>query len=232
MLHPLAPVALTGVLWYQGEANQTRPGQYRTLLPAMIADWRVLFGRPDLPFFIASLPAFMKRRDQPGTDGWTGVREAQMLTARTVPHTDIATTVDTGDADNIHPTEKLPVGERLALLALREVYGKDIVSQGPVFARTEIMPGGLRLHFTHTESGLVTKGDTLGEFSIAGADRVWHWAHAKLDGDTVIVSSADVPAPVAVRYAWQSNPLATLFNGAGLPAEPFRTDDWPDQKQP
>jgi sialate O-acetylesterase len=232
MIHPLAPMALTGVLWYQGEQNSSHARQYRTLLPAMIADWRVLFHQPDLPFYIASLPAFMKRNDQPGPAGWAELREAQQLTARTVPHTGVAITIDTGDPDNIHPTEKLPVGERLALLALRDVYGKDVVNSGPVFARAENMPGGLRLIFTHTEGGLVTKGVALGEFSVAGADRVWHWAQAKLDGDTVIVSAAAVPAPVAVRYAWQSNPLATLFNGAGLPAAPFRTDDWTDEKKP
>ena len=226
MLRPLAPMALTGALWYQGEANATRAAQYRTLLPAMIADWRALFRQPDLPFYIAGLPAFMKRHEQPGAPGWAELREAQMLTARSVPHTGVAITVDTGDADNIHPIDKLPVGERLALLALREVYGKDVVSQGPVFERAENLPNALRLHFTHAEGGLVAKGDQLGEFSLAGADHVWHWAHAKLDGDTIIVSAAAVPAPVAVRYAWQSNPLASLFNGAGLPAAPFRTDDW------
>jgi len=232
MLHPLAPMAMTGVLWYQGEANATRARQYRTLLPAMIADWRALFGRPDLPFYIASLPVFEHRKDQPGIAGWAGLREAQMFTARTVPHTGVAITIDTGDADNLHPTEKLPVGERLGLLALRDVYGKDVVSSGPVFERAETLPSALRLHFTHTDGGLVTKGDTLGEFSVAGADHAWHWAQARLDGDTVIVSAAAVPAPVAVRYAWQSNPLATLFNGAGLPAAPFRTDDWPEDKKP
>jgi len=232
MLQPLAPVALTGAIWYQGEANQTRPAQYRTLLPAMIADWRRLFQQPDLPVFIASLPAFMPRRGQPGTDGWTGVREAQILTGRTMPHTGTAITVDTGDAGDIHPTEKLPVGERLALLALREVYGRDVVSQGPVFAGLDNLPGALRVRFTHTDGGLVVKGDTLGEFAVAGADRVWHWAYARLDGDSVIVSTSNVPNPVAVRYAWQANPLATLFNGAGLPAAPFRSDDWTDTQNP
>lgn len=226
MLRPLAPVALTGALWYQGEANQTRPAQYRTLLPALIADWRRLFQQPDLPVYIASLPAFMQRRAQPGADGWTGVREAQLLTGRTVPHTGTAVTVDTGDPDDIHPTDKLPVGERLALLALRDVYGRDVVSRGPEFSRLEKIPGALRVHFTHTDGGLVVKGDRLGEFSVAGADRVWHWAGARLDGDTVVVSSPAVAEPVAVRYAWQANPLATLFNAAGLPAAPFRSDDW------
>jgi sialate O-acetylesterase len=226
MLRPLAPLALTGAIWYQGEANQFKPQQYRTLLPAMIADWRALFAQGDFPFYIVSLPAFTSRRTEPGTDGWTEVREVQALTARTVPNCGLAITVDTGDADNIHPTLKQPVGERLARLALKNIYGRDVVCAGPTFARVEPLPGALRLHFTNTDGGLVVKGATLGEFSVAGADRVWRWAEARLEGDTVVVSSPQVPSPVAVRYAWQANPLATLGNGAGLPAAPFRSDDW------
>lgn len=226
MLRPLAPLAVAGALWYQGEANFTRARQYRTLLPAMIADWRALFAAPDLPFYIVSLPAFMARRDQPGSDAWTELRESQDFTARTVPHTALAITIDTGDADDIHPVDKQPVGERLALLALRHTYGRnDIVADGPRFARTEPTPGGLRLFFTHTDGGLVARGPLAG-FAIAGRDRVWHWAEAQLEGGTIVVSSPAVPEPVAVRYAWQANPPAPLFNGAGLPAAPFRSDDW------
>jgi len=226
MIRPLAPLALTGVIWYQGEANQFKPAQYRTLLPAMIADWRGVFGQGDFPFYIVSLPSFTARQTKPGTDGWTAVRETQAFTARTVPNAGLAVTVDTGDADNIHPTNKLPVGERLALVALRNTYHRDVICAGPTFAKVETLPGALRIHFTNTNGGLVVKGKKLGEFSVAGADRVWHWAEARLEGDNVIVSSQQVPTPVAVRYAWQANPLATLFNGAGLPAEPFRSDNW------
>ncbi len=226
MLQPIAPIALTGALWYQGEGNFQRAAQYRTLLPALIADWLSLFGQPNLPFYIVSLPAFMQRRDKPGTDGWTDLREAQALTAATIPHTGIAITIDTGDANDIHPKDKLPVGERLALLALKNHYGKNIVAEGPTFARFEKIANTIQVHFTHTDGGLVVKGEKLGEFSLAGADHVWHWADAKIDGDTVIVSSPAVPEPVAVRYAWQANPLATLYNGAGLPAAPFRSDNW------
>ncbi len=232
MLRPVAPLALTGVIWYQGEANFTHACQYRTLLPALIANWRTAFDQPDLPFYIVSLPAFMDRREQPGSDGWTELREAQAFVARTVPHTGLAVTIDTGDAANIHPPDKEPVGDRLALLALHNIYGRDVACQGPTFDHAEQRPGALRLHFTHTDGGLVVRGKRLGEFSIAGADRVWHWAEARLDGDTVIVSSPAVPAPVATRYAWQANPLATLFNGAWLPAAPFRSDDWPLQGSP
>ncbi len=227
MIRPVAPLALTGVIWYQGEANFQRPRQYRALLPAVIADWRALFGRPDLPFYVVSLPAFMARRDQPGTDGWAELRESQTVTVRATPHTGLAITVDTGDAGNIHPTDKQPVGERLALCALKALYGKDVVASGPIFDRLEKISGGLRIHFSNTFGGLAVHGEKLGEFSVAGADHVWHWADAKLDGETVVLTCPAVPEPIAARYAWQANPLATLFNGAGLPAAPFRTDDWP-----
>ena len=226
MLRPLAPLAVAGALWYQGEANFTRATQYRALLPAMIADWRALFAAPDLPFYIVSLPAFMARRDQPGPDAWAELREAQAHTTRTVPHTALAITLDTGDANDIHSVDKQPIGERLALLALRHTYGRTgIVADGPRFERMEPAPGGLRLFFTHTDGGLVARGPLAG-FAIAGRDRVWHWAEARLEGETIIVSSPTVPEPVAIRYAWQANPPAPLFNGAGLPAAPFRTDDW------
>ncbi|MBP8961716.1 MAG: hypothetical protein KBG39_02105 [Opitutaceae bacterium] len=228
MLRPLAPLALTGALWYQGEANQFKAQQYRTLLPAMIADWRAAFGQGDFPFYIVSLPAFMQRQAEPPAtaDGWTQIREIQMEIGRSVHAAGTIITVDTGDADNIHPTEKVPVGERLALLALKDVYGRDVVTAGPAFAKLEALPGALRIHYTDTDGGLVVKGDKLGEFAVAGADRTWHWAEARVEGDTVVVSSPEVPQPIAVRYAWQANPLATLYNAAGLPAAPFRSDNW------
>jgi sialate O-acetylesterase len=227
MIAPLAPLAMTGVLWYQGEANASRAFQYRTLLPAMINDWRRLFDQGELPFYVVSLPAFMHRRAVPGDDAWAELREAQALTARQVRHVGLAVTIDTGDPDNIHPQDKQVVGERLALSALRGTYGRDVCCEGPTFASAERLPGALRLHFEHAEGGLVARGGKPEEFSVAGADRKWHWAEARIEGDAVVVSSAQVSEPVAARYAWQANPAATLFNGAGLPAVPFRTDDWP-----
>ena len=169
----------------------------------------------------------MHRRDQPGDDSWAELREAQALTARAVTNSALVVTVDTGDPDNIHPTSKQAVGDRLALCALANEYGKKIPWSGPVFASLEKVPGGLKLHFDHTDGGLVAKGESLKEFSVAGKDRQWHWADAKIEGEAILVSSPAVPEPVAARYAWQANPAATLFNGAGLPAAPFRTDDWP-----
>jgi sialate O-acetylesterase len=138
----------------------------------------------------------------------------------------VAVTIDTGDANDIHPRDKKEVGERLALCALASRYGRKVVASGPTYTSVEELPGALKLHFDHTDGGLVVKGDKLAEFAIAGEDRRWHWADARLDGATVVVSSPEVPKPKAARYAWQSNPKATLFNGAGLPATPFRTDDW------
>jgi sialate O-acetylesterase len=227
MIEPVAPFSIRGAIWYQGEANFTRAHQYRTLLPAMIGDWRDVFQQGDFPFYIVSLPKFMAHRDAPGDDGWAELRDAQAFTAQTVKNTGLAVTVDTGEADNIHPKEKQIVGDRLALCALAGEYGQKVVFAGPTFSSASQMPSALKLHFIHTDGGLVVKGDTLGEFAVAGKDRQWHWATAKIDGDNVIVSSPDVAAPVVARYAWQANPEATLFNGAGLPAVPFRTDDWP-----
>ncbi len=227
MIEPVAPLALTGAIWYQGEANADRAVQYRKLLPAMIADWRAVFHQGDFPFYIVSLPKFMHHRDEPAESNWAELREAQDWTARTVPHSGLAVTIDTGDPDNIHPPDKQVVGERLALLALARHYGKKVIDSGPTFKAVQPLPGALKLLFDNTDGGLVAKGGKLAEFSVAGADRQWHWADARLEGNAVIVSSPDVPDPKAARYAWQSYPEATLANGAGLPAAPFRTDDWP-----
>jgi sialate O-acetylesterase len=227
MIAPLAPFSIRGAIWYQGEANFQRAHQYRTLLPAMIGDWRKVFQQGDFPFYIVSLPKFMARKNVPGDDAWAELREAQALTASAVNNSGLAVTVDTGEADNIHPAEKQTVGERLALCALAKEFGKQISCAGPTLRAVEKISGALKLQFKNTEGGLVVKGDKLEEFSIAGSDRKWHWAEAKLADDAVIVSSTEVPEPVAARYAWQANPRATLFNGAGLPAAPFRTDDWP-----
>jgi sialate O-acetylesterase len=232
MLAPIAPLSITGAIWYQGEQNSPRGYQYRKILPAMIADWRALFEQGDFPFYIVSLPAFTKHSDVPvNGDNWTETRESQAITAATVPNSCLAVTVDTGDADNIHAKDKQPVGDRLALCALAKHYGEKVVYSGPTLQSVERVPGSIRLHFAHTDGGLVVKGDKLGEFSIAGDDRKWFWADARIEGDTVVVSSPSVPNPTQVRYAWQSNPAATLFNGAGLPAAPFRTDNWPGKTE-
>ena len=228
VLKPVAPLSITGALWYQGEENSPRGYEYRKVLPAMIADWRNLFGQGNFPFYIVSLPEFKPRSATPvDGDEWAETRESQAITAATVPNSCLAVTIDTGDPDNIHTKDKLPVGQRLAYCALAKYYGKHVVYEGPTLTSFERLPASIRLHFAHTDGGLVAKGDKLQEFTIAGEDHKWYWADARIDGDTIVVSSPSVPNPKEVRYAWQSNPAANLFNGAGLPAAPFRTDTWP-----
>ena len=227
MLTPVAPFSITGALWYQGEQNTEYAYPYRRLLPVMVADWRKLFGQGNFPFYSVSLPAFKQRSAAPVDDTWAEVRESQAVAAAAIPDSCLAITIDTGDASNLHPPEKAPVGDRLARCALAKYYGVKIVYSGPILSTVERPQGAIRLHFANTDGGLVVKGDKLGEFSIAGEDRKWVWADARIEGDTVVVSSPAVPNPKEVRYAWQGNPVATLFNGAGLPAGPFRTDTWP-----
>jgi sialate O-acetylesterase len=227
MLAPVAPLEIRGAIWYQGEQNTPRGYQYRKVLPTMIGDWRNVFGQGDFPFFIVSLPRFSPHSAVPVDKGWADIRESQAIAAATVPDSCLVVTIDTGDADNIHPKLKEPVGDRLAFCALAKSYHKHVAYAGPMLKAVDRRPGEIRLRFAHTEGGLVVKGAKLGEFSIAGDDRKFVWADARISGNAVIVSSPGVPHPKEVRYAWQSNPEATLFNGAGLPASPFRTDTWP-----
>ena len=226
MIAPITPLAITGAIWYQGAANSERAYEYRKVMPAIIADWRHAFGQGDFPFYVVSLPTFKVRSAVPVEDAWAETREAQAMTVAEVPNTCLAVTIDTGEANNIHPKDKAPVGDRLARCALAKQYGKKIVYQGPTVDKVEKQAGCIRLHFAHADGGLVARSERLGQFQIAGADHKWIWADAHISGDYIIVSTSLVQNPVAVRYAWQANPMATLFNGAGLPAAPFRTDDW------
>ncbi|MGH8180871.1 MAG: hypothetical protein ACRETR_07820, partial [Steroidobacteraceae bacterium] len=227
MLAPVAPLSITGAIWYQGAQNSPRGYEYRRLLPAVIASWRRLFGQGDLPFYIVQLPAFGARSATPTDDGWADIRESQAIVAATIPHACLAVSLDTGDPNSLHPGNKRPVGERLARCALARHYGKDVAYSGPTVASVERLPHSIRLRFEHADGGLVAHGGGLEGFSIAGRDRKWHRAQARIRGMAVIVSAAGVPHPTQVRYDWQSNPAATLFNGAGLPAGPFRSDAWP-----
>jgi sialate O-acetylesterase len=227
MISPIVPLAITGAIWYQGESNEKHAAQYRELLPAMIADWRKNFGQGDFPFYIVSLPMYKHHNDVPMEDSWAEVREAQALTAKNVPHSCLAVTVDTGNPDNVHPIDKREPGDRLAFCALAEHYGQKVVYSGPTVKSVERVAGAVKLHFDHVDGGLIAKDGDPGEFTIAGDDHKWYWGTAKIEGDTITVTSSAVPNPKEVRYAWQANPKANLFNGAGLPATPFRTDDWP-----
>ncbi len=227
MIQPIAPYSLAGAIWYQGEENSPRGYQYRKVLAGLIGDWRTTFQEPNMPFIVVQLPAYLPHSDTPTDDDWSNLRESQAVVAATVPNTCLAVTIDTGDPDSIHPTDKEPAGDRIARCALALAYGdKKVVDQGPTLEKVDRRKNEIRLKFTHADGGLVAKGDKLAEFSIAGDDQQFHWATARIEGDTIIVSSPDVANPKEVRYAWQSNPVATLFNGAGLPASPFRTDHW------
>lgn len=227
MIAPLLPFAIKGAIWYQGESNADRAYQYRALLPAMIKDWRKRFGVGDFPFYIVQLAAFLPTHPEPRENNWAELREAQALTAKHLKHCGLAVAIDIGDAQDIHPKNKAEVGRRLALCALAETYGKKIEYSGPRYQSMKVCGSEVRLRFDHAQSGLVAKGGKLAGFAIAGADHHFVWAMAEIDGDTVIVSSPDVSNPAAVRYAWDINPVCNLYNGAGLPAVPFRTDDWP-----
>jgi sialate O-acetylesterase len=221
---PLVPYAVRGFLWYQGEAN-TVPAKapfYAAQLKLLVTDWRARWGA-ELPFAWAQLPNFTGA----GRD-WPTVREA-MLDALALPRTGMGLNLDIGEAADIHPRNKQEAGRRLALWALGEVYHEKVpATSGPLPAGHEIRGAEIVLRFKHANGGLVAKaGDgALRGFEIAGADRVWRAAQARLAGDTVIVSSAEVPQPVAARYAWENNPTASLFNAAGLPATPSRTQRW------
>jgi sialate O-acetylesterase len=227
MIAPLAPFQIRGAIWYQGESNALRAHQYRTLLPAVIESWRALWNEGNFPFLIVQLPNHGSSPEL-GDSAWAELREAQLLTAKSVPQTGLAVTIDLGDAGNVHPPRKREVGGRLAALALGSVYGEKIVSAGPIFDSAEISGEKIIVHFVPSGSSLeIHGGDALKGFSIAGADRKFHWADARIEGATVVVRSADVSSPAAVRYDWANDPAGNLSNGAGLPASPFRSDDWP-----
>lgn len=227
MIAPLLPYQFRGALWYQGESNAMRAHQYRKLLPAMIQNWRSAF-QQDLEFLIVQLPNHGAIPAEPGQSAWAELREAQLMTAEHLPHTGIAVTIDVGDPKDLHPHRKLEVGQRLALWALGTIYKLPIEYSGPLYQGMQVEGSAVRLQFKHVGTGLVERGETgLQGFEVAGPDRKFHWAEARIEGSTVVVSSKGTPAPVAVRYAWGDSPPCNLFNQEGLPASPFRTDNWP-----
>jgi sialate O-acetylesterase len=231
MIAPLEPFAIKGALWYQGEANGPRWMQYRRLLPTLIADWRERFQVGEFPFLIVSLAAYNPVQMKPVEPGWAEIRESQWRTVRRVPNTGLAVTIDLGDAKDIHPRNKREVGRRLALTARHLVYGdKKLIYSGPEFTEMMIEPpkgDRIRLYFKHLGGGLMIRpGDKkLTGFAVAGPDKKFIWADAVIDGNTVVVSSSEVPDPKHVRYGWAWNPTVNLFNKEGLPAIPFRTDE-------
>jgi sialate O-acetylesterase len=230
MIAPLVPYAIRGVAWYQGEYNTHRAFAYRKLFPALIRDWRSKWGDSVLPFIFQQLPNFQRPVAQPSENEWAELREAQLLTLRAVPHTGMAVAIDIGGANELHPADKKDIGCRWALLAEHIAYGeKKVVSSGPLYRGMRIKGNKIIVSFDEVGSGLVARGgDSLAYFAIAGADRKFVWARAVIRGTTVEVSAPQVDHPVAVRYAWAGDPEGcNLYNKEGLPASPFRTDDWP-----
>jgi sialate O-acetylesterase len=227
MIAPVIPYGIKGAIWYQGESNAGRAYQYRTLLPTMIRDWRNRWEVGQFPFFIVELAGFMPVDTEPKSDSWPELREAQEMTARTVGKSAIATAIDIGDAVDIHPKNKQEVGRRLALDALAVAYGRKVEYSGPQFRSMKREGNRIVLTFDHLGGGLTARDGKLTGFAIAGKDRKFVWADSVIEGNTVAVWSPAVPNPVAVRYAWSNNPVANLYNKAGLPALPFRTDQWP-----
>lgn len=234
MIQPLIPCAIAGVIWSQGEANAKRGWQYRTALTLMIDDWRRKWGREDMPFYFCQAANFSPRPTAPGDSGWAELRESQAAVAKG-KNVGMVVLIDTEPGGDLHPPNKKDPGERLATLALLGAYEKNLPAFSPVFKSFTIEQDKVRISMDHAD-GLalrvpadITPGVT--GFAICGENRKWVWANAKVDGHDVIVWSDQVPAPVAVRYAWADNPVASLFNGAGLPAGPFRTDDFPVPSQ-
>lgn len=242
---PLIGYAMRGALWYQGEANASSGIEYRTLLPRLIGDWRKRWGQGDFPCLVVQLAAWDMDKNPAPLHQWPWLREAQSMTIQSVPNTALAVAIDVGDPADVHPKGKEPVGQRLALAARKLAYGEtQLVASGPLFREAKAEGATMRVTFVETGSGLtigqapwLAKGDMawpqdkLIGFSLAGEDHEWHDAEAKIEGDSVIVSSPTVAQPIAVRYAWANSPRCNLYNREGLPAVPFRSDDWPMPKK-
>lgn len=235
MIAPLTPYTIRGVIWYQGESNAGKADEYRKLFPTMIENWRKDWGISDMPFLLVQLAPYMKINTEPEDTPWAHLREAQLYSTQIMKNVGMAVITDVGDAGNIHPTHKEPVGQRLALLARNIAYKEKIVANGPLYKSMEVQGNKVLLHFSSVGGGLMAKeidsngmpvpGGKLVGFSIAGEDGKFVWADAVIQGkDTVVVSSSAVTEPKAVRYGWANYPIVNLWNKEGLPASPFRTD--------
>jgi len=233
MIANIVPYAIQGAIWYQGESNAGRAWQYRRLFTTMIENWRNDWGR-DFTFLEVQLAPWDKSKRRsieaitrtPTNSDWAELREAQWLATKNLKKVGMAVITDAGDKDDIHPTKKEPVGARLALLARKIAYKQKIVADGPAYRGVKFKDGKAVLSFDNANGGLEARGGELTGFAIAGADEKFIWAKASIEGDKVIVSSSEISAPTAVRYGWADFPVVNLFNQQGLPATPFRTDNW------
>jgi sialate O-acetylesterase len=226
MVAPVINFTIKGFLWYQGEANSGRAEEYAKLVPAQITDWRNKWKQGNLPYLYVQLPGFMDYNYLPSESNWAMLRESQ-LKSLSVPNTAMAVAIDLGEWNDIHPDNKKDVGERLALAAEKIVYGENIVYSGPLYQSSTIDANKIVISFTNLGTGLMTNdGEELNEFAIAGADKKFVWAKAKIDGEKIVVWNDAVKDPKYVRYAWADNPdRANLYNKEGLPASPFRRID-------
>jgi sialate O-acetylesterase len=223
MMAPLTPFAIAGAIWYQGESNAEFAYQYRKVFATMIQQWRSSWGEGDFPFLFVQLASFSPGSKNP--DAWATLRESQEKTLA-LPKTGMAVAIDVGESFDIHPKNKQEVGRRLALAAEGVAYGRKVEYVGPTFKSLRAVNGSLHLQFTHLAGGLVVRGQSLMGFEIAGEDQQFFPAEAKVEGNEVVLSSSRAPQPVAARYAWANDPKCNLYNKLGLPAPPFRTDDW------
>ena len=231
MIAPLANFGVKGAIWYQGESNADRPFNYRHVLSAMIKSWRDTFGQGDFPFFIVELAPFTPIMKEPVDQDWSTVRESMQWIANKVPNVDTVSIVDVGDEKDIHPQKKQPVGERLARAARAMAYGEKITPAGPEYASATFEGNKAVIKFKNVGQGLEAKDGELTGFTIAGEDKTFYNATAKIEGETVVVTCDKVAAPKAVRFGWANYPVVNLWNKDGLPASTFRTDDWPVAKQ-
>jgi sialate O-acetylesterase len=227
MIAPLIPYAFKGVIWYQGESNASRAQQYRTLFADMIRNWRRDWEQGDFPFLEVQLAPFQQIKPEPADSAWAELREAQILATKTLPNVGMAVITDVGEEKDIHPQKKQPVGARLALAARAIAYGEHIEYSGPSYHSMGIADDKAVVRFEHVGKGLEARGGQLKGFAVCGEDSKFVWADAEIEGDSVIVSSLQVAKPVAVRYGWADFPVVNLWNKDGLPASPFRTDDFP-----
>jgi sialate O-acetylesterase len=226
MIAPITNFPVKGFVWYQGESNADRPREYKKLLPALIDDWRAKWNQVQAPFLYVQLPNFMDMNYSPSESKWAELREAQFEALR-IPHVGMAVAIDLGEWNDIHPDNKKPIGDRLALAARKVAYEEDLTYSGPIYQSSRVEGSRIRLIFTQIGSGLISiDGEELTHFAVAGSDKKFVWANAIIEGDNVIVWSDVVPEPRFVRYAWADNPQgANLYNKERLPASPFRTDN-------
>jgi len=230
MVKPLVPYAIRGALWYQGESNSPTAKIYRQIMETLITDWRKQWNQGNFPFLYVQLANIGKTYDSlPAKGGSEAVKREAQLQNLSIPNTAMAVAIDNADPtdmNNVHPKNKQEIGRRLALAALAMTYGEKIIYSGPIYDKMEISGNNIKLYFKHTGSGLLAKDGDLKGFAIAGADKKFVWATAKIEGNTIVVSSPDVSAPVAIRYGWGNNPVTSLYNKENLPASPFRTDSF------